>query len=102
MGDLDGSLLKFLRAVRAKGGVINIHVVKATAEALIKSQPNMTTPSFEMNTSWVQSVYRRLGYKRRMGTTSRPPVPRGIYEECRRDFLGDILHCIKEYSIPCS
>ena len=35
-----------------------------------------------------------------MGTTSRPPVPCGMYEECRRDFLGDILYCIKEHSIP--
>ena len=65
----------------------------------MKSHPNETS-SFEMHRSWVQSVYRRLGYKRRLGTTSRPPVPRGLYEESRRDFLGDIMHYIKHHSIP--
>ena len=35
-----------------------------------------------------------------MGTTSRPPVPRGLYDECRQEFLGDINHTIKLYSIP--
>uniref|UniRef100_A0A1X7VKY6 HTH CENPB-type domain-containing protein n=1 Tax=Amphimedon queenslandica TaxID=400682 RepID=A0A1X7VKY6_AMPQE len=97
MGDLDTSLLKFLKAIRAKGGVINIHVVQATADALMKSHPNETF-SFEMNRSWVQSVYRRLGYKRRLGTTSRPPVPRGLYEESHRGFLGDIMHYVKLHS----
>uniref|UniRef100_A0A1X7USG5 DDE-1 domain-containing protein n=1 Tax=Amphimedon queenslandica TaxID=400682 RepID=A0A1X7USG5_AMPQE len=53
-----------------------------------------------MNRSWVQSVYRRLGYKRRLGTTSRPPVPRGLYEESRRGFLGHIMHYVKLHSIP--
>ena len=35
MLDLDEKLFKFLKAVRIKGGVVNIHVVRATAEALI-------------------------------------------------------------------
>ena len=32
--ELDAKLIKFLQAVRRNGGVINIHVVRATAEAL--------------------------------------------------------------------
>ena len=28
--DLDEKLIKFLKAIRAKGGVVNIHVVRAT------------------------------------------------------------------------
>ncbi len=33
------------------------------------------------------------------GTTSRPPVPQGIYE-CRREFLSDINEKIKLHSVP--
>ena len=55
---------------------------------------------FEMPRSWVQSIYRRMGYNRRAGTTSRPPVPEGIYNECRREFLGDIYEKMTLYSIP--
>ena len=37
---------------------------------------------------------------RRAGTTSRPPVPRGIYEECRSEYLRDVSQKMKSYSIP--
>ena len=37
--DLDEKLIKFLKAVRAKGGVVNIHVVRAATDALIASNP---------------------------------------------------------------
>ena len=100
MGELDESLLKFLKATRAKGGVINVHVVRATADALIKSNDQVHIAKFDLNYSWVQSIYRRLGYTRRLGTTSRPPVPRGLYEECRQNFLGDISFKVKQHSIP--
>ena len=35
-----------------------------------------------------------------MGTTGRPPVPRGIYDECRLDYHRDIKHKVDLYSIP--
>ena len=34
--ELDAKLIQFLNAMHAKGGVINSHVVRATADALIK------------------------------------------------------------------
>ena len=35
-----------------------------------------------------------------MGTTSRPPVPKGLFEECRVQYLRDIDTKMKMYSIP--
>ena len=35
--ELDGNLLQFLNAMRARGGVINSYVVRATADAIIRS-----------------------------------------------------------------
>ena len=85
--DLDEKLIKFLKAIRAKGGVVNIHVVRATTDALIASNPSssMHLQNFSKSRSWVQSLYRRMWYTRRASTTSRPPVPEGLYSECRRD-----------------
>ena len=37
---------------------------------------------------------------RRAGTISRPPVPKGIYEECRLEYLRDVSQKIKSHSIP--
>ena len=102
MLDLDAKLIKFLSILRSKGGVVNIHVVRATAQALIQSNPSFFEKlgRFSMPRSWVQSIYKRMGYTRRIGTTSRPPVPQGMYDECRQEYLGDINRIIKLYSIP--
>ena len=100
--DLDEKLIKFLKPVTAKGGVVNIHVVRAATDALIASNPSSSThlQNFSNPCSWVQSLYRRMGYTRRESTTSRPPVPQGLYDENRRDYLQDIDSKIKKYGIP--
>ncbi len=87
-------LIKFLHAVQNKGGIVNIHVVRATADTLICSNPSkmQNFAKFDMPRSWVQSIYRRMGVTRRLGTTGRSPVPKGIYTECRLEsFLRDII-----------
>ena len=58
--ELDEKLIKFLRALRSKGGVINIHVVRATATTLISSNPStsLNLQNISMPRTWVQSVYR--------------------------------------------
>ena len=75
--------------------------MRATAEALIKSNPsiNQQFQGFEMRRSWVQSIYRRMGLSRRLGTTGRPPGRRRIYEECRFDYLHDISNKVSTFSI---
>ena len=100
--ELDEKLISFLKAVRAKGGVINIHVVRALTKALIETNPSMTQQlrNFEVSRSLVQSLYRRMGYSKRMGTTTRPPVPKGLYGECCRDFLGDVRDKGEKHKTP--
>jgi len=93
--------MTFLRAVRTKGGVVNIHVVRASAKALIESNPSMVSlQHFNMPRSWVTSLYRRMGFVKRAGTTTRPPVPQGLYDECRRDYLSDIKRKVDQWKIP--
>ena len=101
--ELDRKLLQFLNAMRARGGVINSHVVRATADALIRSNHSsglQHLQNFSMPRSWVQSVYKRMGYTRRMGTTARPPVPKGLYDECRVSYLRDIETIREKCNIP--
>ena len=77
--ELDTKLIKFLRALRRRGGVINIHVVRAATQALIESNSSAEQlRRFNMPRSWVQSIYRCMGYTRRMRTTTHPPVPQDI------------------------
>ena len=58
--ELDTKLIKLLLAIHTKGGVVNIHVVHATAKALIESNPvpGSHLAKFKMPRSWVHSIYR--------------------------------------------
>ena len=51
---------------------------------------------FDMPRSLMQSLYRRMKFTRRAGTTSCPPVPKGIYEECRSENLRDVKNILAE------
>ena len=94
--DLDQKLISLLK----RGGVVNFSVVKASALALIKINPAKNFRGFEPTSTWDRSIYRRCNFSRRAGTTTRPPVPLGIYEECKLNFLTDIERCIATHSIP--
>ena len=100
--EVDAKLIQLLRAIRAKGGVVNIHVVRATTKALIESNPSTTSQlsKFKMPRSWVHSLYRRIGFSCRTGTTTRPPVPKGLYDACKRDYHTDIVDKRTKYNIP--
>ena len=76
--------------------------MRAVTTALIESNPSMSQQlvKFDMPRSWVQSIYRRMGYTRRMGTTTRPPVPEGLYNECRREYLCDVHDKVKKVYYP--
>ena len=99
--ELDEKLIRFIKGIRGRGGVINIHVVRAVTQALIASNPSMVYLSnFDMPRSWVHSIYKRMGLKIRAGTTSRPPVPYDLYAESRYSFLSSIAETIEQFSIP--
>lgn len=87
--ELDAKLISLLKSMRSRGGVINFSVVKATALALVKSNRSSSVTGFQ-HTTRVRSVYRRCGFSRRAGTTTRHPVPRRLFEECELTFLSDI------------
>ena len=88
-----------IKALRSKGGVVNIHVVRAVTKALIESNPSMSTLiKFDMPRSWVQSIYTRMGFTRRMGTTT-PSSTTGFVQRMSSR-VRDVYNIIKEHDIP--
>ena len=79
---------------------MNSNVLCGTARALIDAGGARQQNSTELPRSWVQSIYRRMGLVRRMATTSRPLVLKGLYDECRLQFLRDIKGVMKKFDIP--
>lgn len=81
---------------------MNGSVVSAAAKALISSNLSMLDKhiSFVPTRGWIQTIYRHCNFSHRAGTKTKPPVPRGLYEECKLTFLLDINNSIKQYEIP--
>ena len=99
--ELDGKLIRFLKGIRGRGGVINIHDLRAVTQALIGCNTSLTyLANFDMPRSWVNSIHKRMGFKARAGTTSRPPVPFGLFSESRFEYLSSILETVEQYAIP--
>ena len=41
-----------------------------------------------------------MGFTKRAGTTARPAVPQGLYDESRREYLCDIIKKVDQWNIP--
>ena len=98
--ELDSKIISLLKSIRSSGEVINFCVVKEKALALVDSNKTPFLREFEPTVTWVKSIYRRCNFTSRAGTTTRPPVPRGMFEECKLTFLTDINKMITENKIP--
>lgn len=100
--DLDFKLRSFLTNLRTAGGTINRHVLYGVLMGLIKSDLSRYGQYLEfcVTNGWVQSLYTRMGYTRRMVTTSRPVITRALWLETRDRFLNEIAEAVATYNIP--
>lgn len=100
--ELDKKLRTMLVSLRTGGAAINSHVVKGVLAGLVRS--NIVKygqfSDFQVNRSWVRSLYQRMKFSRRCSTTSRPIITRSVWEETRDQFLHDIASKVSEYNIP--
>ena len=55
-----------------------------------------------MPRSWVHSIYKRMDYKARAGTTSRPPVPFGLFSESHFEYAIPPQLIFNADQTPCS
>ena len=55
---------------------------------------------FRITNGWVQSLYTRMWFTRRIATTSRPTVTRKLWLETRYRFLNEVAEAVSTNSIP--
>ena len=83
LGCLDEKFQSFLHVLRRKGGVVNTIVAVATAKAF-----------------WPKSLFRRMGFKKRTCTTSKPEIPELAKKEAKLIFKHQIAEVVERHSIP--
>ena len=101
LGDkIDQLVQNYLKATRYKGGVVNSLVATATAKALLKRYPRLEKGSLKIERSWAQSLFRRMGFVRRIKTTGKVHIPAGAQKEAELKFLNQIVNQVEKYQIP--
>ena len=90
---------RFLLALRSQGGVVSRTIVIATVRELIARNPQYNLGHVKVDSSCVQSLFRRIGFKRRMRTTRKVEIPEGAREKAELLYLHDIVLIVEYHDI---
>ena len=76
-------------------------IAVASAKALIARNPQLNLNHIDLDSSsWAQSLFRRMGFKRRLRTTGKVEIPEGARKEAELLFLHNIVSVVERYEIP--
>ena len=101
LGSLDQMVQRFLLATRSKGGLISSTVAIATAKALMARYPEYNLGHIDLDSSsWTKSLFKRMGFVKRMSTTGKVEIPEGAIREAELDYLHDIVSLAEKNDIP--
>ena len=102
LGDIDQMVQTYIKSVSSRGGLITSTLANAAAKALMARYPNMIANIDIDSSSWAKSLFRRMGFVRRMKTSSKVTIPDGARKEIEFLFQHQIVSAIEEHDIPCS
>ena len=88
-----------LLALRSQGGVVSRTIAIATARALIARNPQYNLGHVKIDSSLAQSLFRRMGFKRRMRTTGKLKILEGARKQAKLFYLRDIS-ILEKHDIP--
>ena len=102
LGELDIMVQTYIKQLSNRGGVVNRAIANATAQALLTRYPNIVGEIDVSSASWVQSLFRRMGFKKHRKTSSAVDIPDSARKEIEYLFLDDIVDTGEKYEIPLS
>ena len=100
LGSLDQMVQRFLLTLRSRGVVVSRTIATDIARALIARNPQYNLGHVKIDSSWAYSLFRRMGFKRRMRTTGKAEIPEGVRKEAELLYLHDIVSIVKKHYIP--
>ena len=100
LGIVDKNIRDFLIALRHRGDVVNSTIAIAAAKGLIQSGSDSDLKRIKINTSRAQSLFKRMGFVRRMATVAKIPVPDKARKEIELVFVYKIVQKVEKHNIP--
>ena len=100
LGPIDENVQNFSLILRRKGRVVNSVVVIVAAQALIQRSSDEHLKCIDLvSSSWTQSLFRRMGFARRMRTTDKPIIPDQAVTEAKLLYQHQIVSIVED-NIP--
>ena len=100
LGIVDKKIRDFLIALRHRGGVVNSTIAIAAAKGLIQSSSDPDLKRIKINASWAQSLFRQMGFVRRVTTMAKIPIPNKAHKEIELVFMHKIVQKVEKHNIP--
>ena len=101
--EIDGLVIKYIRAVRDAGGLVNRKTTIATALGITRTVQPALPPenggSLCVGRTWTESVLARAGFVKRKGTKAAKKLPDN-FQHVKEDFLHRIKATVEEHDIP--
>ena len=73
----------------------------SSAKALIAQNPQYNLSHIDLDSLyWAQSLFRRMGFKKRMQATGKLEIPEGARKEAELLYLQNIVTIVEKYEIP--
>ena len=99
LGEIDKMVQCYILEASNRGSVITRGVAVSTAKALMARNPHLIGNVDVESSHWAQSLYRRMGFRRRQATTSKLGIPEGALKEIELLFHHDIASKVEKFSI---
>ena len=100
-GSLDEMVQRYIRVYRSRGGPVNSLITVSIAKVLITRNPQLNLGHLDLDSSsWAKSLFKRMGFTRRMKTTGKVEITEGAKQEAEPMFLHNIVTLIEERNIP--
>ena len=97
---IDEDVRKFVSALRFRGGRVSFSIAIAAAKVLVERKGDEGLRMVKFGKDWAQSLFRRMGFKKRSATTGKVIIPEGARKEAEILYLYDIVTKIEKYRIP--
>ena len=100
LGSLDHMVQRFLLSLRRTGGLVSSAIAISAAKALIARNLQYNLSHIDLDSSYLaQSLFWRMGFKKRMRTTGKVEIPEGAGKEAELLYLHNIVTIVEKYEI---
>ena len=102
--EIDSKVMEKAAIMRLAGAVVNYNIVIAIAKGIITANDRTILTEYggteQFGFRWCQSIFARMKWTNRKGTTAKPTIAPGLIKEVGLTFYKDIAEIVQTLNIP--